>query len=48
MTYTEDLLRFKEARIEALTNELKKLQSEIEFCRAQMEVDKNNILNYEL
>lgn len=38
MTYSEDLLRIKEYRIEAMGNEIDKLKERIQYLEAQNEV----------
>ena len=54
MTSTEDLIRLKDARIQALEAELskekqevKRLKEEVELHRAKHEVQTQNILTYE-
>jgi hypothetical protein len=45
MTHTEDLMRLKDARIEALSRELEKLNDKIEFLSAQLEIAKEVTFN---
>lgn len=41
MTYTDDLIRFKNARIKALEQEVERLTKTNEFLHAQLEVLEN-------
>lgn len=45
MTHTEDLMRLKDARIEALSREVQKLNDKVEFLSAQLEVAKKITFN---
>lgn len=45
MTHTEDLMRLKDARIEAMSRELEKLNDKIEFLSAQLEIAKEVTFN---
>ena len=41
MTHMEDLLRLKQARIDALEKELHRLQSDVEKLKADAEINNN-------
>ena len=45
MTHAEDLMRFKENRIETLENEVQKLKKRIEFLEAVLEVGQELTFN---
>ena len=45
MTHTEDLIRLKDARIDAMSREIQKLNDKIEFLSAQLEVAKEVTFN---
>lgn len=45
MTHTEDLMRFKDNRIEALENEVQKLNQRIVFLEAVLEVGQELTFN---
>ena len=43
MTYSEDLLRLKQYRIEAMTDKINELESRIAYLEANIEVLNSNI-----
>lgn len=45
MTHIEDLMRLKDARIEAMSKEIQKLNNKIEFLSAQLEIAKQVTFN---
>lgn len=45
MTYTEDLMRLKTVRIEAMEQNIEKLQNRIEYLEAVLEVARETKFN---
>jgi|GEM_PF-6931748 len=43
MTHTEDLLRLKQYRIDAMTDKINELESRVAYLEANIEVLNNNI-----
>jgi len=46
MTHTEDLLRLKQYRIDAMTNKINELESRIAYLEANIEVLNSNIKSF--